>query len=62
MYKLNDTPSSNCCDWQTWEYNVTMDGKMQVGDKLQVYVWNKEKQSFLIKDFKVEVYNYNYEE
>lgn len=62
VYKMNDTPSSDCCDWQTWEYNVTMDGKMQIGDKLQVYVWNKEKQAFLIKDFKVEVYNYNYEE
>lgn len=62
FYRLNDTPSENCCEWKTWEYNVTMDGKIQVGDKLEVYVWNKENQSFLIDDFKVEVYNYNYEE
>lgn len=62
IFKLNDTPSENCCEWQTWEYNVTMDGKIQPGDRLEVYVWNKANQSFLIDDFKVEVYNYNYEE
>jgi hypothetical protein len=61
-FKLNDVPSGNCCDWQTWEYNVTMDGKIEATDKLQVYVWNKEKQAFLIDDFEVEVYNYNYKE
>ena len=62
VFKLNDTPSLKCCEWQTWEYNVTMDGKIQIGDKLQVYIWNRDKQSFMIDDFKVEVYNYNYEE
>jgi hypothetical protein len=60
--KLNDVPSGNCCNWQTWEYNVTMDGKIEATDRLQVYVWNKEKQAFLIDDFEVEVYNYNYKE
>lgn len=62
VYKLNDVPSESCCDWKTWDYNVTMDGKIQVGDKLQVYIWNRDKQAFLIDDFKVEVYNYNYKE
>jgi len=62
MFKINDTPSSKCCDWQTWEYSVTMDGKMKAGDILYVYLWNRTRQSFLIDDFKVEVYNYNYEE
>lgn len=61
-FKLNDVPSEKCCDWQTWEYNVTMDGKIEASDRLQVYVWNKEKQAFLIDDFEVEVYNYNYKE
>lgn len=59
-YKLNDTPASSCCEWQTWNYAVTMDGKIQATDKLVVYVWNKEKKEFYIDDFKVEVYNYNY--
>lgn len=59
-YKLNDTPSESCCEWQTWDYAVTMDGKIQAGDKFIVYIWNKEKKEFYIDDFKVEVYNYNY--
>lgn len=59
-YKLNDTPSESCCDWRTWNYAVTMDGKIQATDKLIVYIWNKEKKEFYIDDFKVEVYNYNY--
>ncbi len=62
IFKLNDVPSEKCCEWQTWEYNVTMDGRIQIGDRLQVFIWNKEKQPFLIDDFKVEVYNYNYNE
>lgn len=62
LCKLNDTPSEKCCEWQTCEYKVTMDGKMKAEDKLFVYVWNKQKQAFLMDDFKVEVYNYNYEE
>lgn len=59
-YKLNDVPSENCCEWKTWNYNVTMDGKINATDKLVVYIWNKEKKEFFIDDFKVKVYNYNY--
>lgn len=61
-YKLNDTPSKKCCEWQTWYYNVTMDGDIKASDRLVVYVWNRGKQNFLVDDLKVEVYNYNYEE
>ena len=62
IYKLNDVPSEDCCEWQVWEYNVTMDGKIKADDILSVSVWNKSKSRFLIDDFKIEVYNYNYEE
>ncbi len=60
--KMNDTPSEKCCDWETWNYNVTMDGVIKATDRLVVYVWNKDRQNFLVNDFKVEVYNYNYQE
>lgn len=60
VYKMNETPSSDCCDWKTYSYAVTMDGKIEPGDKLFVYFWNKDKKEFYIDDFKVEVYNYNY--
>jgi hypothetical protein len=60
--KLNDTPSGTCGEWKKWNYNLTMDGGIKATDKFIVYVWNTEKKNFLVKDLKVEVYNYNYEE
>lgn len=60
--KLNDVPSETCGDWQQWNYNLTMDGGIKDTDRFVVYVWNPEKQNFLVKDFKVEVYDYNYKE
>ncbi len=60
--KLNDTPSEVCGEWQQWNYSITMDGVIKATDKLVVYVWNPEKQNFLVKDFKVDVYDYNYKE
>lgn len=61
-FKLNDTPSTTCCLWKKYYYQVTIDGKMNSNDKLMVYVWNKDKKEFYIDDFNVEVYNYNYNE
>lgn len=60
--KLNDTPSETCGNWQRWDYSLTMDGGIKPTDKFIAYVWNPEKRNFLVRDFKVEVYNYNYEE
>jgi hypothetical protein len=60
--KLNDTPSETCGDWQQWNYNITLDAGVKATDRFVVYVWNPEKQNFLVKDFKVEVYDYNYKE
>lgn len=59
-YKLNDTPATTIGEWQTWQYAVTMDGKIEASDKLIIYVWNKERKEFYIDDFKVKVYNYNF--
>lgn len=61
-FKLNDTPSSTCCLWKKWYYQITLDGTIKADDKLIVYIWNKEKKEFHIDDFRVEVYNYNYNE
>ncbi|HWY12017.1 MAG TPA: hypothetical protein VN026_11870 [Bacteroidia bacterium] len=62
VFKLNEIPSDRCCDWEDMKYNVTLDGKMSSDAVLKVFVWNREKKPFLIDDFKVEVYNYNYDE
>jgi hypothetical protein len=62
IIKLNDIPSEKCCDWQKWEYCLTIDSGVKATDKFMVFVWNPEKKNFSIKDFKVEVYDYNYKE
>jgi hypothetical protein len=59
-YRLNDVPASHCCDWEKLNYKVSIPDKVEPGDKLSVYIWNKEKQQFLIDKFSVEIYNYNY--
>lgn len=61
-FKLNDTPSTTCCLWKRYYYQITIDGKMNPDDALVVYVWNRDKKEFYIDDFNVEVYNYNYNE
>lgn len=57
---LNEVPSETCCEWQQQRYCFAIADKIVPSDRLSIYVWNKEKQSFLIADFNVEVYNYNF--
>lgn len=58
--KLNDTPPENCCEWEELDYGIVMDAKLLPSDKLSIYIWNKNKQPFLIDDYTVEIYNYNF--
>ncbi len=60
--KLNDVPSESSGEWQQWDYSITLDCGVKATDKLVVYIWNPEKKNFLVRDFKVEVYDYNYKE
>lgn len=57
---LNEVPADKCCEWLQQDYRFTIADKITPTDRLSVYVWNKEKQSFSISDFNVEVYNYNF--
>jgi hypothetical protein len=59
-YKINDTPSTNCCEWQQFTYAIEMGAKLVPGDKLKIYVWNRNRQQFLIRDFAITIYNYNF--
>ncbi len=59
-YKLNDVPADICCNWEYLNYQITIGDKILPNDKLGVYIWNKERQQFLIENFNVEIYNYNF--
>jgi hypothetical protein len=59
-FKINEVPADTCCSWETFNYQVTIADKVLPGDKLGVYIWNKDRQPFSIQNFNVEVYNYNF--
>ena len=61
QFKLNETPSKNCCEPVDYNYTANVVGDFKAGDRLSVYLWNIEKQPFLLDKFAVEVYNYNYQ-
>lgn len=61
QFRLNETPSKTCCEEAHYSYTSTMAANFKAGDKLAVYIWNKDKQPFLINNFTVKIYNYNYQ-
>lgn len=61
QFKLNETPSVECCEKQQYNYTANINADFQPGDKLSVLLWNTAKQAFLVDKFSVQVYNYNYQ-
>lgn len=61
QFKLNDTPAQECCDRTEYHYTANLVGNFRSGDHLSVYIWNINKQAFLVDEFAVKVYNYNYQ-
>ena len=61
FHKLNDVPSETCCKWEDVHSLITMASPaLSPGDKLSIYIWNRDKQNFSISNYSVEVYNYTY--
>lgn len=60
QFKLNETPSTSCCEGTEYNYISNMEGSFKSTDRISVYLWNPKLQSFLIDKFSVKVYNYNY--
>jgi hypothetical protein len=61
QFRLNETPSTDCCADQAYHYGTNMEGNFSADDRLSVYLWNIEQQPFLVNKFSVAVYNYNYQ-
>lgn len=61
QFKLNETPSNDCCKEREYHYQTNVFGDFKPSDRLVVYVWNFKKQNFLINKFSAQVYNYNYQ-
>jgi hypothetical protein len=61
QFKLNETPSETCCESKTFNYSVTMQANIKKGDNIMIYIWNSEKQNFMVEAFSAEIFNYNYQ-
>lgn len=61
QFRLNETPSDECCDEKSYNYIANLEGQFKSDDRLSVYLWNIKQQPFLVNTFSVEVYNYNYQ-
>lgn len=60
QFKLNETPSQECCAEAEYHYTSNMEGDFKPSDRLSVFLWNLKKQAFSIQTFSVNVYNYHY--
>ncbi|MES2133851.1 MAG: hypothetical protein V4506_15980, partial [Bacteroidota bacterium] len=60
-FKINDTPSKvNYSNWKHYDYGVNIMSNIRDTDQLAVFIWNKEKQTFGIDNFKIELYDYGH--
>ena len=60
QFRLNETPSKNCCTETEYNYTSTMEGDFKASDRLSVALWNLKKQPFFLNAFSANIYNYNY--
>lgn len=60
-HRLNDTPAQTFGIWEDMHYEVNIISQAsQPTDQLSVYIWNRDKKNFSIKEYSLEVYNYTY--
>lgn len=57
-FKMNETPSAACHEWKQYYYTINSTYKIEGGDRLKIYIWNKDKQYFYVDDYKIKVYRY----
>lgn len=59
--RLNEAPSRSCCEPVEYNYTANITADFQPGDKLSVFLWNRNKQPFLVDKFAVQVYDYGFQ-
>ncbi len=59
-YRLNDTPAKDCCAWKKCTLSIGVTGKFAQDDKLSFFIWNKDKNDFLIRNLNLKIFDYSY--
>jgi hypothetical protein len=55
--RLNDYPADTCCTWRTYAYSLDMPPLRSAKDKLNLYIWNREKGSFCYKNLAAKLWS-----
>ena len=55
-FRINDTPVQKFCAWKTYNYSFEIPKLKSLDDKILIYLWNIERQNFLIDDFQLNFY------
>ncbi|MBL7909711.1 MAG: glycosyltransferase family 39 protein [Bacteroidia bacterium] len=59
-FRLNEIPSTDCCEWKKCTLAMGVTGKFEQNDKLSFFIWNKSKEAFFIKNLNVKIFDYSY--
>ena len=59
-FRLNETPSKDCCEWKKCTLNFAVTNKLDHSDQLSFFIWNKNKDAFFIKNLNVKIFDYSY--
>lgn len=55
-FRINDIPDQNSCAWKTYDYSFEIPKLKSFDDKILIYLWNIERQNFLVDDFQLNFY------
>ena len=55
-FKLNDVPDQPVNEWKYYNYAFIIPELKSLDDKIKIYIWNINNQSFLIDDFSMNFY------
>jgi hypothetical protein len=59
-FRVNEIPSTDCCEWKKCILSMGVTGKFEQNDKLSFFIWNKSKEAFYIKNLNVKIFDYSY--
>lgn len=58
-FPIRAIPPTNLVGWKRETYQIELPKVHRVGDKIKLYIWNKERESFWVKDVKFKMLTIN---
>ena len=55
-FKVNEINIKDLCKWQKYNYTFVLPKLESIGDQISIYLWNRDREKFIIDDFKLNFY------